>query len=90
MSARERIGVPRSPRQPKQPKQPARCDLKLAVALIISMPHKQPKQSKQPKQPERGDKKTISRTECFYATQGAQSPGRKLTQRMIRSKVVGR
>ena len=75
MSARERIGVPRSPRQPKQPKQPARCDLKLSVALIISMPHKQPKQSRQPKQPERGDKKTISRTDSFYATRKAQSLG---------------
>ena len=64
------------PRQPKQPRQPARCDLKLSVALIISMPHKQPKQSRQPKQPERGDKKTISRTDSFYATQGAQSPVR--------------
>ena len=74
MSARERIGVPRSPRQPEQPNQPTRCDLKLSVALRVSMSHKQPKQSRQPKQPERGDKKTISRTDSFYATQKAQSP----------------
>ena len=41
-------------KQPKQPKRPTTCDIKLSVALIVSMPHKQ---SKQPEQPEGGDKK---------------------------------